>query len=161
MKRFVKAAVISAILAATAALPSSCTWMEDFLKTETGKTDEPDIPLDEVLSVEELLTGSFVGDTVWVRGFIVGGLTSDGTIDFGCRGEVLSNVVILADEPDCTEADDCLALQLTKKAHREVLGPDNASFATKILYQAIFLQGKVTTYKRIPALTNLCQYKLE
>ena len=161
MKRFVKAAVISAIRAAAAALPSSCTWMEDFLKTESGKTDEPDVPYDEVLSVEELLAGSFVGDTVWVHGFIVGGLTSDGAIDFGCLGEVLSNVVILADEPDCTESDDCLALQLTKKAHREVFSPDLASFGTKILHQALFVQGKVTTYKRIPALTNLCQYKLE
>ena len=32
---------------------------------------------------------------------------------------------------------------------------------SNILYQTIFVQGKVTTYKRIPALTNLCQYKLE
>ena len=161
MKRFVKAAVISATLAAAAALPSSCTWMEDFLKPETGKTDEPEIPLDEVLSVEELLAGSFVGDTVWVHGFIVGGLTSDGTIDFDCLDDLLANAVVLADEPDCTEPDDCLVLPLTKKVHREVLSPDLATFRSKILHQQLFVQGKVTTYKRIPALTNICHYKLE
>ena len=161
MKRFVKAAVISATLAAAAALPTSCTWMEDYFKTGTDTGKEPEIPYDEVLSVEELLAGSFVGDTVWVRGFIVGGLTSDGVIDFECLGDLLANAVVLADEPDCTESDDCLVLQLTKKAHREVFSPDLANFRSKILHQQLFVQGKVTTYKRIPALTNICQYKLE
>ena len=47
MKRFVKAAVISATLAAAAAIPTSCTWMEDYFKTVTDKADEPEIPLDE------------------------------------------------------------------------------------------------------------------
>lgn len=161
MKRFVKAAVISAILAAATAIPTSCTWMEDYFKTGTDKTDEPEIPLDEVLSIEELLAGSFVGDTVWVRGHIVGGLSSDGVIDIGCQGSVVANALIIADEADCTEPDDCIVLQLTKKAHREALAPDNPANREKILYQTIFVQGKVTTYKRIPALTNLCQYKLE
>ena len=161
MKRFVKAAVISATLAVAAAIPTSCTWMEDYFKTGTGKTEEPEIPLDEVLSIEELLAGSFVGDTVWVRGHIVGGLSSDGVIDIGCQGSVVANALIIADEADCTEPDDCIVLQLTKKAHREALAPDNPANREKILYQTIFVQGKVTTYKRIPALTNLCQYKLE
>ncbi|MBQ1753899.1 MAG: hypothetical protein II002_03075 [Bacteroidales bacterium] len=161
MKRFVKAAVISATLAAAAVIPTSCTWMEDYFKTGTGKTEEPEIPLDEVLSIEELLAGSFVGDTVWVRGHIVGGLSSDGVIDIGCQGSVVANALIIADEADCTEPDDCIVLQLTKKAHREALAPDNPANREKILYQTIFVQGKVTTYKRIPALTNLCQYKLE
>ncbi|MBQ5529130.1 MAG: hypothetical protein IIT99_01620, partial [Bacteroidales bacterium] len=125
------------------------------------KTEEPEIPLDEVLSIEELLAGSFVGDTVWVRGHIVGGLSSDGVIDIGCQGSVVANALIIADEADCTEPDDCIVLQLTKKAHREALAPDNPANREKILYQTIFVQGKVTTYKRIPALTNLCQYKLE
>lgn len=161
MKRFVKAAVISATLAAAAAIPTSCTWMEDYLKTGTDTADEPEIPLDEVLSIEELLAGSFVGDTVWVRGRIVGGLSSDGVIDIGCQGSVVANALVIADEADCTEPDDCIVLQLTKKAHREVLAPDNPANLDKILHQTIFVQGKVTTYKRIPALTNLCQYKLE
>ena len=73
----------------------------------------------------------------------------------------MANALIIADEADCTEPDDCIVLQLTKKAHRETLAPDNPANREKILYQTIFVQGKVTTYKRIPALTNLCQYKLE
>ena len=158
------AVVISAtVFAALAAMVSSCTWMEDFLKTEseTGKSDEPDIPMDEVLNIGELLSGDFAGDTVWVRGFVVGGLASDGTVDFGFEDEVLGTVLVLADIDDCTDPDECLLLQLTKKAHREVLGPDSPANREKVLSQLLYVQGKVTTYKKMPALTNLCQYKLE
>ena len=163
MKRIVMAVVISAMMYAAAAVTlTSCTWMEDFFEEQLGdKGDEPDIPLDDVLSVEELCSGSFAGDTVWVRGFIVGGLASDGSVDFGCEGDVLGTAVILADEPDCDEPDDCMVLQLTKKAHKEALALNVASIRDKVLHQEIYVQGKATTYKKRPALTNICAYKLE
>ena len=163
MKRIVMAVVISAMMYAAAAVTfTSCTWMEDWLETQQDdKSDEPQIPLDDVLSVEELVTGDFAGDTVWVRGFIVGGLASDGTIDFGCESEVLGTVVILADDADCTEPDDCMALQLTKKAHKEALAVSEKAIRDKILHQEIYVQGKATTYKKLPALTNICAYQLE
>ena len=162
MKRSVMAVIISAMaLAALAASATSCVWMSDFLETEKEKTEEPDIPLDEVLSVGELLAGDFAGDTVWVHGRIVGGISTDGSVDFGCAGTVLGTAVMLADDPDCTEEDDCLALKLTKKAHKEVLGLDKEENRKKILNREIYVQGKVITYKGFPALTNLCEYRLE
>ena len=54
MKRSVMAVVISAtVLAAAAASTTSCIWMSDLLETEKEKekAEEPEIPLDEVLSV--------------------------------------------------------------------------------------------------------------
>ena len=163
MKRIVMAVVISATMYAAAAVTlTSCTWMEEWLETQQNdKSDKPEIPLDEVISVAELATGDFAGDTVWVRGFIVGGLTSDGTVDFGCEGDVMATVVILADAADCDDPDDCMALQLTKKAHKEALAVSEKAIRDKILHQEIYVQGKATTYKKLPALTNLCAYQLE
>ena len=162
MKRSVMAAVISAMLLAAMAAPvASCTWMGDLLETETKKSDVPDIPLDEVLTVDELLAGSFAGDTVWVRGWIIGGLASDGAVDFGCEGTVLGTALVLAEDAGCTEEDDCLVLQLTKKAHKEALALDNPANKEKVLYRELFVQGKVGKHKGYPALSNLCAYKLE
>lgn len=159
MKRFVKAVCLSAILfAAAAATMASCTWLPDFPATE-GE-EGPDIPLDEVLTVWELVKGEFAGDTVWVHGVIVGGLKADGTIDFDCGEDVLSTAVILADEAGCTDPDECMALQLTKKAHKEALdlnGPNRSG----LIHHGIYVRGKATTYKKLPALTNLNDYKLE
>ena len=163
MKRIVMAVVISATMYAAAAVTlTSCTWMEEWLETQQNdKSDKTEIPLDEVISVAELATGDFAGDTVWVRGFIVGGLASDGTVDFGCEGDVMATVVILADAADCDDPDDCMALQLTKKAHKEALAVSEKAIRDKILHQEIYVQGKATTYKKLPALTNLCAYQLE
>ena len=164
MKRSVMAVIISAmVLAAAAASVTSCIWMSDFLETEKGneKTEEPEIPLDEMLSVGELIAGDYAGDTVWVKGYVVGGLSSDGDIDFGCEGTVLGTAVILADTDDCTEPDDCLALKLTKAAHKEDLGLDKEANRKKLLQREIYVQGKVATFKGYPALTNLCSYQLE
>ena len=163
MKRIVMAVVISATMYAAAAVTlTSCTWMEEWLETQQNdKSDKPEIPLDEVISVAELATGDSAGDTVWVRGFIVGGLASDGTVDFGCEGDVMATVVILADAADCDDPDDCMALQLTKKAHKEALAVSEKAIRDKILHQEIYVQGKATTYKKLPALTNLCAYQLE
>ena len=163
MKRSVMAVVISAmLLAASAAMVSSCNWMEDFLETGsgTGKSDEPVIPMDEVRNIGEVLAGDFAGDTVWVRGYVVGGLSSDGSIDFGFENDVLGTVLILADTDDCTDEDECLALQLTKKAHREAIGPDAPANREKVLHHLLYVQGKVGKHKGYPALSNLCSYKL-
>ena len=165
MKRMVMAVIISAMMYAAAAVTAtSCTWMDEvWASYEKGsdKADEPEIPMDEVLSVEDLLAGEFAGDTVWVRGFIVGGLLSDGTVDFSCGEEVLGTVVVLADDMDCDDEEDCMVLHLTKKAHKEELGLDQAAVKSKIYHQQIYVQGKVASHKGFTSLTNLCNYKLE
>jgi len=165
MKRIVMAVIISAMMYAAAAVTAtSCTWMDEvWASYEKGsdKADEPEILMDDVLSVEKLLEGGFAGDTVWVKGFVVGGLLSDGTVDFSCGEEVLGTVVVLADDVDCDEEDDCMVLHLTKKAHKEALGLDQAAVKSKIYHQQIYVQGKVATHKGFTSLTNLCNYKLE
>ena len=163
MKRIVMAGIISATMyAAAAALSASCTWMQDPIETQQGTGDEPEIPLDNVLRVAELMGGHFAGDTVWVRGFIVGGLAADGTVDFGCTsGDLLTTAVVLADKKDCAEPDSCLVLHLTKKVHKEALGLTLGDNKERLLLQRICAQGKVATHKGFPALTNLCQYQLE
>ena len=62
---------------------------------------------------------------------------------------------------DCTEPDDCLALKLTKAAHKEALGLDKEANRKKLLQRELYVQGKVATFKGYPALTNLCNYQLE
>lgn len=162
MKRIVMAVIISATMyAAAAVLTTSCTWMEEFWKTELEKDKEgPDIPLDEVLTVDELIGGDFAGDTVWVKGVIVGGLAADGSVDFGCTGEVSEKAVVLADDADCDDPGDCLVLQLTKKAHKEALDVSGTG-KSSLLHRTLYIRGKATTYKKLPSLTNLSDYKLE
>jgi len=165
MKRNVMAVIISAMMyAAVAAVSTSCTWMDEVWATYNASKDqekEPEIPMDEVLSVEELLAGDFAGDTVWVRGLVVGGLLSDGSVDFSCEDDVVGTAVVLADEEDCDDEDECMVLHLTKKAHKEALGLDQAAVKDKIYHKEIYAQGKVSAHKGFRSLTNLCNYKLE
>ena len=160
-RKNVLAGMISAMMyAAAAAMLASCIWTGTD-PDENGGDEEPPIPMDEVLRVEDVLSGGFAGDTVWVRGFIVGGLRSDGSIDFECGDEVLATALVLADDAGCTEAENCLVLQLTKNVHKEALGLHDAASKSALLYKGLYAQGKVTTYKKLPALNNLCRYQLE
>ena len=165
MKRIVMAVIISAMMyAAMAAVSTSCTWMDEVWATynqEKDKEKQPEIPLDEVLRVEELLAGDFAGDTVWVKGLVVGGLLSDASVDFNCGDGVMGTAVVLADDADCDDEGECMVLHLTKKAHKEELGLDQAGVKEKIYHQVIYAQGKVSTHKGFRSLTNLCNYKLE
>lgn len=169
MKRNVMAVIISAMMYAAAAAVTvcalaSCTWLDEVWSTyttEQTKEKEPEIPMDEVLSVAELLAGDFAGDTVWVKGCVVGGLLSDGSVDFSCEEAVLGTAVVLADDTDCDDENDCVVLHLTKSAHKDALGLDKPANRDKIYHQEIYAQGKVATHKGYRSLTNLCNYKLE
>lgn len=164
MKRIVMAVIISAMMyAATAAVTTSCTWMDEVWSSfnREQQEEEPEIPMDQVLRVDQLLSGSFAGDTVWIRGVVVGGLRSDGSVDFSCDDAVVGTAVVLADDADCTDPDACMVLHLTKKAHKEALGLDQSGVKEKIFHQGIYAQGKVATHKGYPSLTNLCDYRLE
>lgn len=164
MKRFVRADIISATLFAAAAVSlASCTWTEDPFKSKEkqGTEKEIAIPMEQVISVAELATGRYAGDTVWVQGYIVGGLTKSGAFDFDCDTAVTSTALIIADSVACRTPALCAALNLTKAAHKEVLGLDKQVNKATVYHRKIFVQGKAATYKKIPAITNLCQYKLE
>ena len=165
MKRFVRADIISAtLITAAAVLSSSCTWTEDRFKKdkqEEGQAMETTIPMDQVLSVADLVTGRFAGDTVWVQGYIVGGLTAAGAVDFDCDTALTATALVIADRADCRTPAECAVLNLTKAAHKQALGLDNPANKPTVFHRKIFAQGKATTYKKRPALTNLCQYQLE
>ena len=109
----------------------------------------------------ELGTADCAGDTVWVQGFIVGGLTKDGAVDFDCDTALTATALVIADRADCRTPAECAVLNLTKAAHKQALGLDNPTNKPAIFHHKIFAQGKATTYKKFPALTNLCQYQLE
>lgn len=161
MKRFVQAGIISAIAcAALAAITASCTWTT-VSKEQENKTEEPDIVPEDLCSIAEVLQGKFVGDTVWVQGYVVGGLTEAGSIDFVCDTTLAGTALVLAEQPDCQDPGLCVLVRLTKAAHKEALGLDNPANRPNVLHHRITLQGKVTLYKKLPALANICQYKLE
>ena len=109
----------------------------------------------------ELGTADCAGDTVWVQGYIVGGLTKDGAVDFACDTAVTATALVIADNPDCRNAGECAVLNLTKAAHKQALGLDNLANKAAVFHRKIYAQGKASTYKSFPALTNLCQYQLE
>ena len=109
----------------------------------------------------ELGAADCAGDTVWVQGYIVGGLTSDGTVDFACDTAVTGTAIVIADRADCRAPGECAVLHLTKAAHKQVLGLDNPANKPTIFHRKIYAQGKATTYKKFPALTNICEYQLE
>ena len=158
-KRMVMAGIISAVLyAAAASALTSCDWMELFQNED--ETEELTVPMDEVLEVSEVVAGSFLGDTVWVHGFVVGGLQADGTIDFACGEDVMPTALVIADTADGSDPAQCLVLQLTKTSHKQELGPDTRGWDS-LLRRSIYVQGKSAIYKKRPAINNICQYKLE
>ena len=161
MKRFVQAGIISAIAcAALAAATVSCTWMT-VTKEQENKTEVPDIPPEELCSIGDVLQGLFVGDTIWVRGYVVGGLTEAGSVDFVCDTTLAGTALVIAEQPDCQDPGQCILVRLTKAAHKEALGLDKPANRPNVLHHRITLQGKVTLYKKLPALANICQYLLE
>ena len=102
------------------------------------------------------------GETdVWVQGYIVGGLTKDGAVDFDCDTALTATALVIADRADCRTPAECAVLNLTKAAHKQALGLDNPANKPAVFHRKIYAQGKATTYKKFPALTNLCQYQLE
>ena len=109
----------------------------------------------------ELGTADCAGDTVWVQGYIVGGFAADGSIDFDCDTAVAATGIVIADAPDCRTPAACAALQLTKAAHKQALGLDNPANKSAVFHRRIYARGKATTYKKCPALTNICEYQLE
>lgn len=109
----------------------------------------------------ELGTADCAGDTVWVQGYIVGGFAADGSIDFDCDTAVAATGIVIADAPDCRTPASCAALQLTKAAHKQALGLDNPANKAAVFHRRIYARGKATTYKKCPAITNICEYQLE
>ena len=156
MKRFVKAGIISALMAAIAAAAmTSCAWMPDPEEPET----QVEIPTD-ALSVGELLASGRAGDTLWVWGYVVGAILKEKTVIFGCDSLVPANNLALAGSPSAEAVDSCMAVQLTKSAHKAALSLAD-TLNRPLLHRKLYVRGKVSTYKKFISVTNLCEYLIE
>lgn len=112
-------------------------------------------------SAAELAAADCVGDTVWVWGYVVGTIISEGTVDFDCGTETASTNLAIAPSPDVREAAACAGIYLSKTAHKDALNLADPANKAAVLHHKIYVQGKAYTYKKFPAVTNLCEYKLE
>ena len=112
-------------------------------------------------SVEAFRAADCAGDTVWVWGYVVGTILAEGTVDFTCDTATAGNNLALAASPDVRDAGSCIGIYLSKAAHKNVLSlavPDNRA---AVLHRKLHVQGKAYTYKKFPAITNICDYQLE
>ena len=112
-------------------------------------------------SASQLASADCAGDTVWVWGYIVGGLDEDGTADFDCGSGVTATALVIADSDTCRTSSTCAVLNLTKAAHKSALRLDDPAIREAVMHHKIYARGKATTYKKYPALTNLSEYLLE
>ena len=112
-------------------------------------------------SASQLSSAGCDGDTVWVCGYIVGALNEAGEIDFTCEGNVSPNAVIIADDAQYRNPEECAALNLTKTAHKAELSLDRPENKAEVFHRRIYVRGKAVTYKKFPALTNICEYIIE
>lgn len=112
-------------------------------------------------SVAELAATECAGDTVWVWGYVVGTILAEGTVDFDCGAETASTNLAIAASPDVREASACAGLYLSKTAHKNALNLADPANRAAVLHHKVYAQGKAYTYKKFPALTNLCEYRLE
>ena len=112
-------------------------------------------------SVSSFIEAGCVGDTVWVCGYIAGAIVSDGTVDFDCDTVSFDSNIALAPSPETRDASSCMGIHLTKSAHKAELGLNSASNRASLLRRRIHIRGKACTYKKFPALTNICEYRLE
>ena len=112
-------------------------------------------------SVAELAAADCAGDTVWVWGYIVGTIQGEGVVDFVCDTTTASNNLAIAASTDTRDAAACAGIYLSKAAHKKVLSLNDPANKAAIFHKKIYVQGKVYTYKKFPALTNLCEYQLE
>lgn len=112
-------------------------------------------------SPEEFATADCAGDTVWVWGYIVGTIVAEGNVDFACDTVTSVNNLAIAASPDVRTASACTGIYLSKNAHKTALNIGNPDIRAITFHRKIYVQGKSYTYKKFPAITNICDYKLE
>lgn len=111
--------------------------------------------------VADLAASESAGDTVWVWGYVVGSVVADGTVDFACDTAGTGFTLAIAASPAESSSERCAAVRLTKSAHKAALGLDDPANKAAVYRRKLYVQGKVTTYRKFPALTNICDYRLE
>ena len=126
-----------------------------------GEDSGDGLSMSTAFSVPSFIEAGCAGDTVWVWGYIAGAITDEGTVDFSCDTVTFDGNIALSPAPDTRDATSCIGIHLTKSAHKAELGLNSASNRASLLRRRIHIRGKACTYKKFPALTNICEYKLE
>ena len=112
-------------------------------------------------SVTQLSAADCAGDTVWVWGYVVGAILGEGSVDFDCGADTPATNLAIAASPDVRDPSACAGIYLSKAAHKNALNLADPANRAAVLHHKIYVQGKAYLYKKFPALTNLCDYKLE
>lgn len=112
-------------------------------------------------SVPELAASDCAGDTVWVWGYVVGTIVAEGTVDFTCDTASAGNNLAIAASPYIRDQAACAGIYLSKAAHKSVLNLNDPANKEAVFHRKLYVQGKSYTYKKFPAVTNLCDYRLE
>lgn len=112
-------------------------------------------------SVADLAASGCPGDTVWVWGYIVGSVVDEDKVDFACDTSGTGFTLAIAASPVESSPSQCAAVRLTKGVHKAALGLDDIANKANVYRRKLYVQGKTTTYKKFPALTNICDYRLE
>jgi len=112
-------------------------------------------------SIGEFAAADCAGDTVWVWGYVVGTIVAEASVDFSCDTATAGNNLAIAASADVRDPAACAGVYLSKAAHKNALNLNDAANKAAVLHRKIYVQGKAYTYKKFPALTNLCDYRLE
>ncbi len=126
-----------------------------------GSQNNPFNPT-QVIAKNPTSTTEAVASGVWVKGYIVGSMPSDGTyIDktiFGAEGAQLKTNIVIAPTADCTDASKCIGIQLPANNIRSALNlMDNPG----VLGKAVTVKGDIMKYCGGPGVKNLTAYELE
>lgn len=113
------------------------------------------------MNVENILSGGFKGDTLWVYGFVVGVITDEKAIDFDCRANTIDGNIVIASSANENSVEKCLGVYLSKAALKTELGLTTDAKRSRLLGHRIFVKGKVDVYKGIPTIKNICDYQVE
>ena len=147
-----------AVLCVLLVLPTSCekTLLLDDDSNEEGTQNGDNETPEEVgdtLTVAEFLQVE-PGNVVTVKGYIVGYLAStsfSGAV-FGLPTETANTNFIMADRPDETNPDHCIAVKLNAGEEREALNLlDNPEY----LHQYVAVKGLSATYFRRNGITEI------
>lgn len=126
----------------------------------TGTQDDP-YTVAEIIAMNPSSTTDAVATDVWVEGYIVGSIPTTGTVsirytEFGVANAAQTNLVMAA-LANCTDYNDCIAVQLSAGAIRSAL---NLSDNPNNYGADVLICGSVMKYCGAPGLKSLSDYEI-
>lgn len=112
--------------------------------------------VEEVIAMAPESSSSTEKPGVWVYGYIVGFMRDLGTPVFGVDYAVTTNI-LLASDPNTTDASKCIPVQLPPTAIRDAL---NLSSRPSNIWKRCSVKGDVMKYFDRPGIKNTSEYTL-